>query len=112
MTRGSLASAWNLVSARHLENVKSTTHAALERRATIGYLDVFSLIARDIRNFGFKIPTDDHDRISPPALQKISCEIKFVNVSDKKVMSKMTKLLLYEFIIWFFYIPFKFFLFK
>ena len=55
-------------------------------------LDVLSWIARDSRNFGFKIPTDDHDRISPPALQKISCEIKFVNVSDKKVMSKMTKL--------------------
>ena len=53
---------------------------------------MLSWIARDIRNFGFKIPTDDHDRISPPALQKISCEIKFVNVSDKKVMSKMTKL--------------------
>ena len=50
------------------------------------------MIARDIRNFGFKIATDDHDRNSPPALQKISCEIKFVNDSDKKVMSKMTKL--------------------
>ena len=53
---------------------------------------MFSWIARDIRNFGFKIPTDDYDRNSPPALQQISCGIKFVNDRDKKVMSKMTKL--------------------
>ena len=72
-------------------------------------LDVFSWIARDIRNFGFKIPTDDHVRNSPPALQKISCEIKFVDDNDKKEMSKMTNLL-HEFIIWLFYIPFKFFI--
>ena len=55
-------------------------------------LDLFSWIARDIRNFGFKIATDDHDKNSPSALQKISCEIKFVNETDKKAMSKMTKL--------------------
>ena len=34
---GSLTSAWNLVSARHLENMKSTTDAVLQRWATIGF---------------------------------------------------------------------------